>query len=62
MTVLDCSLYWTAHCSMFEVNDHTILEGATNEYMKQLFTLAASNILDSPSGKKLLYTVKVLTL
>ena len=47
---------------MFEVNDHTILEGATNEYMKQLFTLAASNILDSPSGKILLYTVKVLTL
>lgn len=36
---------------MFEMNDHTILEGATNEYMKQLFTLAASNILDSPTGQ-----------
>jgi hypothetical protein len=35
---------------MFVISDHTILEGATNEYMKQLFTLAASNILDSPTG------------
>ncbi|XP_062617081.1 uncharacterized protein KIAA0825-like [Saccostrea cucullata] len=36
---------------IFEISDHTILEGATNEYMKQLFTLAASNILDSPTGQ-----------
>lgn len=45
------------------MNDHTILEGATNEYMKQLFTLAASNILDSPSGKipPLLFIVIYLT-
>jgi hypothetical protein len=36
---------------IFEVPSSSLLEGATNEYTAQLYSMCASNILDTNMGK-----------